>query len=134
MTECNGCGSCCDPVMLPYGKLEAVRWAMDPADRRWTLEDLTLMSHKEVKAKDPEFYAAVMDIDRKLSLNGDRPFFFSCKNFDEQTRECRIYEKRPPACRDYPWRGKAPRKTPLPSSCSFRADIGQPVIFREKPL
>jgi Fe-S-cluster containining protein len=32
-----------------------------------------------------------------------RGHFFTCKNWDEDTRLCRIYEDRPAMCRDYPY-------------------------------
>jgi Fe-S-cluster containining protein len=32
---------------------------------------------------------------------------FTCKNWDEQTRLCGIYETRPNMCRDYPYEGRS---------------------------
>lgn len=32
-----------------------------------------------------------------------RGHFFTCKNWDEETRLCKIYEDRPAMCRDYPY-------------------------------
>ena len=30
-------------------------------------------------------------------------FWYTCKNWDDQTRLCKIYESRPQMCRDYPY-------------------------------
>lgn len=127
MTECNGCGSCCDPVVLHFTQEEYANQEIDPADKRWILEDLTPMPRKEAKDKEPDYYHTSMDgFWDPYTVTAGLPFFYSCKHFDAATRECLNYEHRPPMCLGYPWHGKAPnRNTLLFPKCSFREDIGQ---------
>lgn len=127
MTVCNGCGSCCHPVVLPFTKAEAA--ASDiPADIKWWVaEILTPMSPKEAKRLEPHLFARP-----HLSLDIDRmtPFFYRCGWFDEEERVCTNYEGRPEGCRTFPWKTGRPKPgANLPPSCSFNADIGQPVVL-----
>jgi Fe-S-cluster containining protein len=41
--------------------------------------------------------------------------WYKCKNWDEDTRLCTIYDTRPTMCRDYPYEKGCP-------SCSFESD------------
>lgn len=126
MTECNSCGSCCDPVILPYTQEQAREFNMHPDDKRWTLEDLTPMSRHQAKAKEPEYVRRLLKIIKRAGA--ELPHFYSCRHFDPSTRTCTNYDNRPPVCRKYPWlTGKPVVGTPLPQTCSFRADIGEPV-------
>lgn len=139
MTTCNGCGCCCDPVTLPYNQQE-LRLGQTPYDvtedeRRWVLDDLVPMSRRVAKTKAPWYFGqAVMG----ANPGEDMAFFYSCRNFDAETRQCRIYDDRPFACRHYPWYGGDPQPgAALPHPCSFREDIGQTVVPLElipKPL
>lgn len=133
---CNGCGSCCDPVILPYTQIElrqgATPYDVDPEEREWVLNDLTPMRVKEAKAKEPWLF----DRSRpKLGqLGEDMAFYFSCRHFDPMTRRCTNYENRPLPCHSYPWYGARPNPfTALPPTCSFNEDIGVPVVLITKP-
>lgn len=133
MTECNGCGGCCDPVMMPYTQEFALRHADEfPTENlRWILEDLTPMTDHIAEEKEPEFVRRVTNMARKKN---QQRHFFSCINFDRHTRTCRIYEDRPPVCHGYPWlTGQPKHGTILPPACSYNADIGQPVKLTQKP-
>lgn len=35
--------------------------------------------------------------------SGSAPYFHSCKHWDAETGDCRIYNERPDLCRDYPY-------------------------------
>lgn len=133
MTECNGCGSCCDPVWLPYSQADARHYDMHPESKRWTLEDLEPMSDVEVKAKEPDFYQRLHELWRNKLIEG--LFFYRCRNFEPFSRTCRIYDSRPPVCARYPWLlGFPVSGSPLPPTCSYRADIGETVVeIRPKP-
>jgi Fe-S-cluster containining protein len=55
--------------------------------------------------------------------------FYSCDQFDPESRRCTAYADRPPMCRDYPWYGDPadPAKA-LPDTCTHLTEIGrQPV-------
>lgn len=131
MTECNGCGGCCDPVVLPFTQQQvkfASKFDIDDEDRRFVLEDLTPMRPKLALEKRPEMRGRpLVDAAGDLML---LPHFYTCKHFDEETRACTNYEGRPPVCRGYPWYDSGPKHgAALPPACSFNADIGQPVKF-----
>ncbi len=38
--------------------------------------------------------------------SNDGVWLFSCRNFDADSRKCRIYEQRPDMCRGYPYDGR----------------------------
>lgn len=129
MTECREkCGSCCDPVTLPYSQAEASRQVTDPQDadtRHWILNDLTPMSPKEAKAREPFLFAKTLVPAVGMSVY---PNFYSCKWFDREARACTNYEGRPKACSVWPWKFDAPNpRLGLPPTCSFRADVGKEV-------
>lgn len=131
-STCNGCGSCCDPVSLPFTQDEARRnTRIEPRTRKWLLEELTPMPRREAREKEPWLFTT--NIHGRF-LEDSLPFYYRCKWFDEETRACTNYDDRPEPCRDYPW-GDGPPKpnAALAPSCSFREDIGQPVILRTKP-
>lgn len=134
MTECNGCGVCCDPVVLPITQIEALTAPLDPEVRRWVLEDLIPMSRREAKAKFP----LVFERPVHQVLNGVatmlQPLFYRCRNYDPETGRCAIYETRPETCRDFPWAGGRPNPgIALPAPCSFNADVGRPVAVTIRP-
>jgi Fe-S-cluster containining protein len=132
VTECNGCGSCCDPVTIPYTKLDAATdYTLDDRTRRWVLDDLTPMSRRDVLDREPW----LLDKSTRLSAavdGGDLfvPYFYSCRWFDETERRCTNWDDRPAPCRMYPWLDEPQPTAALPPTCSFRADIGQPVEIR----
>ncbi len=133
MTECNGCGSCCDPVVLPYTPLDAAEdYTLDDRTRQWVMYDLKPMSRRQVLEREPW----LLDKSTRLSASPDGgdlfvPYFYSCRWFDPAERSCTNWNDRPAPCRAYPWGDAEPVKTAaLPPSCSFRADIGQPVYVR----
>jgi len=133
-TVCNSCGSCCDPVVLPYTKLDAMTDYMLPErTRRWVIDDLTPMSRRDVLNREPW----LLDRSTRLSVSPDGgdlfvPYFYSCRWFDKAERRCTNWEDRPDPCRAYPWDDGPPQPTAaLPPTCSYRADIGQPVEIRQ---
>ena len=128
MTTCNGCGCCCDPVVMPFTQAEAVRMPLselDPVHRRWILNDLTPMPYREGIAKAPWLRGQLM---ATADGTGVTPFFFRCRWFDQDSRSCTNYENRPEVCSGYPWSGEPPRPdAALPPACSFNADVGRAV-------
>lgn len=120
---CNGCGTCCDPVVLPYPHIRAMT---DPAlplrDRQWAQDDLTPMSAKEALTKVPWLRGRTL-VDQFGNLN--LGFYFRCRQFDPETRQCRSYDDRPGTCRNYPWYNGDPSDTAaLAPWCSFNTDRG----------
>lgn len=134
MTDCNGCGCCCDPVVLAHSLLEVRQMLpgeIDAADKVWILDALTPLTRRQVGAKveyqrPPPGVVLVDAVGRP-----QEPNYYACRHFDPIARSCTNYEHRPPVCRGYPWHGGPPRRdSALPFECSFRADIGQEVRTR----
>lgn len=145
MTECNGCGGCCDPVVSSITPLDMAKfapWQIDERTRRWYLEDLTPLPRKVALER-----LSWMTGGGKTAF-GMGPdgipviafsMFYECAQYDRETRTCRDYDNRPQPCRDYPFEDRTgkdlthmDRAAALPPECSFRADIGQPVEIRPK--
>lgn len=148
MTECNGCGDCCDPVAIIYTQ-EFVR-KLDPRKRReligarstrWILEELEPIPWEEGMAMSPHLNSGRTEMHvqgiGKVEIGTQ---FYRCRNLDPETRRCMAYDDRPPECSGYPWYDGTPdqydeelkRATPLPARCSFNADLGRPVAV-ERP-
>lgn len=105
---------------------------LDPATRRWILEDLSPMSRREVKEKEPWLLKPSV---YQKAMAESLLFFYRCRWFDEVNRTCTNYENRPPPCREYPWpEGQPNPRAELPPTCSYREQINQPVHFRVKGL
>lgn len=62
------------------------------------------------------------------------PAFYSCRNFNLETRECTSHDDLPETCAGYPWyEGKPQPGKMLSPHCSYNADVGQPVELTRKP-
>lgn len=148
MTDCNGCGDCCDPVAIVFTQ-EFVR-SLDPKSRReivgkrstrWILEELVPIDREVGLAESP--HLSTGETTFTIEGLGDvkvGTHFYRCLNFDTETRQCRAYDDRPPECAGYPWYEATPdaydeelkERTPLPARCSYNADLGRPVAV-ERP-
>lgn len=126
VTECNGCGSCCDPVVLPFTKDEAARSNLPAYVKWWVANVLTPMPAREAKQIEPFLFARPHV---STTVSQMTPFFYRCGWFDRDARVCTHYLERPPGCRTYPWRDTPVPGASLPPTCSYNADIGQPVVL-----
>lgn len=135
MTECSGCGACCDPVVLPY-TLNEIRQQLpgacaEPLDREFALEHLTPISRREGLRRAPYFTAGGVTVLGAPGQPGSEflaySFFYECDRFDRETRQCTAYDDRPPMCSEYPHYGQPDPAKAIPLMCAFRADIGLPV-------
>lgn len=135
-----GCGMCCNPVVLPFARIDVELGlvAVETQDRRWVLEDLTPMSRRDAKELVPhhQFARPSMGIVGGKPIT-DPPMYYRCRNFDVETKECAIYDRRPPACSEYPWYGDAPHPNmAIPPQCGYNIDVGRepvPVVLGPKP-
>ena len=148
MTECNGCGDCCDPVAIIYSQ-ELVR-RLTPKQRRtllaarsvrWILEELVPIPFDVGMAESPHLTSGKTTVEVEgFGTVTIGTHFYRCTNLDPETRRCNAYDDRPPECSGYPWYDGTPdaydasmkRATPLPARCSFNADLGRPVAV-ERP-
>lgn len=133
--QCNGCGGCCNPVALTYRPIDVLTGKvlhLTDADRRWVLEDLTPISRREGLERSPHMSQG----GRTAYLHEGEPVllwthFYECRHYDPETRQCMNYDNRPDICSGYPWFDMPPEPNlALPLECSFREDIGQPVVIR----
>ena len=52
-------------------------------------------------------------------------FFYECRHYNIETRQCLDYENRPSICRGFPWYGKEPVVSTLDElpDCGYREDL-----------
>lgn len=135
MTECNGCGCCCDPVVLSAsqrdyaGQFPGLPGGPERANRDWVL--LTPIPTRDGMRRARYLDSAIQPLGNAQIVL----FFFECRHFDTENRVCTNYENRPPVCRGFPWFDTAPNPVQgLPLECEFRRDIGEvPIAFVNKP-
>lgn len=110
MTECNGCGACCQPVILPYSPADIAIHGqrLDPETVAFYHEHLTPMSRADGRAIVGSWsggYSEIFDGERWVLLAA---FYYQCDRYDPVSKQCGDYEHRPSMCRDYPWYGDLP--------------------------
>ena len=132
MTECNGCGRCCDPFTSVASPLLLETREADEVvgekEADWMREHLTPIRRSDGLRAVSDW----MD-GQTWFMHLPEPavvltWFYRCDLYDFEAKRCTDYENRPPMCRDFPWFGTQPSpKTSLPPECSFNADVGKPV-------
>lgn len=134
--RCNGCGRCCDPVVLGFTQHDVRATlpgeALGKADREWVLYDLTPITRAEALDRIGYLGQGGMTHFRVRGVAVTIPsHYFECRNYDRETKQCLIYDRRPPLCAEYPWYGHPPDHTKsLPDECSYIEDV--PVELRRK--
>lgn len=133
MTECNGCGACCDPVVTVISPQHLADGSADQVvgeeEAEWMRIHLTPIRPRREGLK----LIASWSKGVTYFTPGDQfvpvlSWFYRCDLYDPETRRCTDFENRPPMCRGYPWFDDPPDKRKnLPPTCSFREDIGLPV-------
>jgi Fe-S-cluster containining protein len=133
MTECNGCGACCDPVVSVVSPLMLQRQTADEiigADEAdWMRVHLTPIRPRRAGLdKVSGWMKGVSQFQQPatgqmvLMLS----WFYSCDLYDVESKRCTDWDNRPNQCRGYPWYGQPPEANKaLPPPCEFRRDIGQ---------
>lgn len=134
MTECNGCGACCDPVVLPVSPGQLAAMGNRLADGVWLREHLHPMGRPEGRARQP--WAKGKGWSERIDDEGnpiiEAVFYYQCDRYDPVAKQCTDYDGRPGMCRSYPWAdGIANPGADLPPTCSYRADIGLAVESNE---
>jgi Fe-S-cluster containining protein len=133
---CNGCGHCCNPVILDKTKREYQMQLPETeegkANRRFVLDCLTLLPAAEGHRRAQYLFDPSIELGVSATVGGEPTvavFFYECKNYDPDERKCLDWENRPPVCRGFPWYDGPPRREAvLPPECSFIEDI--PVKLR----
>lgn len=134
MTECNGCGGCCDPVASFVAPVMLADRSADAAIGKpaaeWMRDHLTPVRPRRDGIKRAPYLRGG---GTSTTTHRGQPtvllvHFYDCEFFDRESRECRAYDLRPEMCRVYPWVGdEVNTAVSLPGPCSFRADQGLPV-------
>lgn len=97
-------GHCCRRFTLLYSPEELAIFRQRTADGEATCEDIEIIEPMVI-------YLGKHNYDPQLGTPVDAPMHhYTCKNFDEASGDCRIYETRPGMCRNFPYDG----------SCRFR--------------
>lgn len=63
----------------------------------------------------------------------DETIVVSCDAFDPVERLCTVQETKPAICAGYPYYGRPPHEIGGSERCSYRADLGLPVLLTRKP-
>lgn len=90
---------CC--VVLPIvGTLEEIADDTEDPDSPLIASMLEPLTHRQAVARAKKF-----DVPTPIRKHEKGPdtLWYRCRNWDEETRLCRIYESRPEMCRDYPY-------------------------------
>lgn len=102
----NGCsGLCCAAFSLPERPEKLPEIAGDEG------EQIAAMVIPLTAAEARERYEAFGGTDPE-QFPADGTLFFTCRNWDEVTRLCAIYETRPDMCRKFPYGNGCPHGCP----------------------
>lgn len=135
MTDCNGCGACCDPFVLPMGPVDLGNVPLSLLAGSSTADDvafyrdhLTPMSRGDGRRMTLEWNEGFTHVFVNDRLELRPAFYYRCDRYDPVAKRCTDYDNRPPVCRGYPWYGRGPDdRANIPPTCSFNEDIGRPV-------
>ena len=142
MTECaKDCGACCNPVIMTMQQVHFLRgWANrpDPKENQGGLPAFVIET-PEALEKAREHIANGTFMERHWIFNirwvrkmasGLQLVGFNCPFFNESTKDCEAYDRRPPICRNYPFYGRDPSEVAeasvglqMPLKCSYWADV-----------
>ena len=124
MTECNLCGDCCEAIGLTWsqGFVRESPEIFEERFRRWVVEELRPI-HTRRRLR--ELLPLVGRVEREDPGLVDTRHWFTCTNFNRETRECMAHDTRPNTCAGFPWYGGMPRYDALRlyPRCAFHADV-----------
>ena len=117
-------GHCCVAFYLaaPHDSLAEIRDGMRDGDQ---IADMVIpLSLDEANERLARFGS-----DRQYGPESEG-YVYTCRNFDDETRLCTIYDKRPEMCRDYPYANECE----FQCGCRSTADvIGKWTLFNATP-
>lgn len=124
-TDLRCSGHCCKSfsvdVVYANGGLEACRAKHAAGDPAWASEEHRVVLDMLIELGEGTANPTAPDEE------GDFGMFYGCKHHDENSGDCRIYERRPAMCREYPYRGISCKY----KSCTFRRAPEEPVTIRK---
>jgi Fe-S-cluster containining protein len=89
-------GHCCERFYLPWSPADLERNAKDHPDDKQLQQVAGMVIFIEEELKHHTYPTG----DKVVT---DRKNWYTCKNFNKETRGCNIYETRPKMCSDYPY-------------------------------
>lgn len=95
-------GSCCENFPLPFSKEILNRKLQEGVQFNGTPNETKMIAEMVIPIQKEAF-----------KHNGSRYFWYTCKNWDRETRKCTVYEKRPVMCRTYPDTGTRGEHKPV---------------------
>src|SRR5882724_5183165 len=119
---CNG--NCCENFVLPSSKEMLNRDAQQGKTANGSQLEMKMIANMVIPIQNESFMH-----------EGKRYFWYTCKNFDKQTRKCTIYEKRPVLCRTYPDHPDQPTMTCANctyNGCDMPCGTGTPSLVARK--
>ena len=114
-------GQCCEGFVLSGPGRSLHRDDVDRALklRKW---GRVLVGKADVTGSNVDVFQMVRPVEDDIDENGNEYTRFTCVNFDTETRNCRIYDSRPPMCRLYP-EGEGGQACEF-EGCTYRKDEG----------
>lgn len=103
-------GYCCAAFYWPRTITEQRRRAAETYDGEQIADMLVRLTPKQARERYEKFSGKQSGLHYSWKHRGH---YFTCKNWDEDTRLCKIYEDRPAMCRDFPY------GTECPHGCGF---------------
>jgi len=131
---CNMCGKCCEAIHISLSPEKVEEMAKSPLHANNKLSDPVFIhenwepiSREEAFSINPHFQ---FNTDRyKEKHEGQDPyenmFFYTCKQFDKETRLCKVHDNLPHVCKGYPWYGGRPHIDELfyDPNCGYKIDV-----------
>lgn len=94
-------GYCCAAFNWPRTIRSAKKHAKEVLDGEQIANMLIPLTPKQARERYEKF--AGRKVPRGIFAWKDRGHHFTCKNWDEDSRLCKIYETRPQMCKGYPY-------------------------------
>jgi Fe-S-cluster containining protein len=112
LTRCAGCGDCCQVIQTA---LRTDAWPDNDPSKAFVVEHWHQLGFEEAAERSP----AVV---RGAELGSK---FYTCDQFNDETRACMAHEKRPWICRGFPGYGSVPTVLGLApyTRCSYWHDL-----------
>lgn len=127
MGKCTMCGKCCEAITLNASKHEVRKARKSQTGANRDTCELIIKSWKRISQKQAyriNPYMKIVDARLKVKDWKHAPFYYSCQNYDKETRMCKIHDHRPPICSGYPWYGGNPSVTEelYSEDCGYKID------------
>lgn len=111
---CNKCGKCCQAIIIPVPQDQILNSKAVGGDYGFALNNWKPITEEEAYAINP--HLKTWDVHNRGTYNRDGVSFWTCTQYDHETKLCKAHEKRPSVCSGYPFYG---REYNLPENFPF---------------